>query len=413
MKKIKKIYQPILLIVVFLTLLFFHKADFVFSANDNADNNNEVKSLNEQIQNKKDELNQLKKKQEAYAAKIQQSQKDKSTLANQMFLLENKILKSETEIEENNIEVDKTNLEIDKTNLEIDNTNKKIEKEKNHISIVLNLLFKQRRTSTLEIMLMNDSLTDYLNQVKYLEDLNEEVSDSLISVEKDKQDLQLNIDKLNKQSKSLLSLKKDLEQKKVALESQKESKNYLLEEAVNSEIKFQQLLSQAKQEQAQASAEISGLEKTVRDRLSKISGEELKFNDNGLNWPVKKNTVTSFFHDPEYPFRYLFEHPAIDIKAGQGTTIKASASGYVAMAKDAGMGYNYIMLVHGDGLSTVYGHVSKLYVKNDEYVVQGQTIGLSGGLPGTPGAGRLSTGAHLHFEVRLNGIPVNPLEYLP
>jgi murein DD-endopeptidase MepM/ murein hydrolase activator NlpD len=268
--------------------------------------------------------------------------------------------------------------------------------------------------SSLEVLLLNDSLADFMSEVKYLEDINHGIEKNLRELESLKNELQQEKVNLSNEREQLAKLEDELKSRQEKLQAEKDNKFYLLEQVSQSEREYKRLLAQAKQEQEAAAADIATMEKIVRAKLAKLDGEELKLNENGLIWPVKKNVVTAYFHDPEYPFRHIFEHPAIDIRAGHGSVLRAAASGYVARVKRGLDGsYGYIMIVHGDGLSTVYGHVSQVDVKEDEFVVQGQKIGNTGGLPGTAGAGRLTTGPHLHFEVRLNGIPVDPLGYLP
>lgn len=411
----KKIINLKLLIIILMIFgfIFNSTAIFVYGQDNDGEINSEIKSLNSEIQSKKEKIKNIQDQQEIYSENIKQKQKDQASLNNQLSILENRVAKAELDIESAEIEMDRINLEIKKVNIEIDDKNQEIEKEKEHIGNILKIIYKNDQKNTLEIILLNDSLVDFLNQMKYLEDVNEGIRESVEQLKKYKEQLEKDKLTLNEKNKDLLDLKENLKEKILALDDEKENKIFILDQVKNSEKEYQKWLLQAKQEEENAAAEIVSLEKTVRQKIENISGKKLEFNDNGLIWPVPKNIITATFHDPEYPFRYIFEHPGIDIRANQGTNLKTAASGYVARAKDAGKGYSYIMIIHGDGLSTVYGHVSKIYVEEDEYVVQGQSIGQSGGMPGTNGAGNLTTGPHLHFEVRLNGIPVNPLEYLP
>ena len=413
-KKIfKKITNLTIILLVFL-LLSSSTAIGLADTNEASMLNREVKQINEDISDRKNQIKQIQEKQKKYSDEIKAKQQEKASLSNQLALLDNRLAKSELDIELVETDIDRVKLEIQKTDLEIVNKDKRIATEKKQIANVIRLIQKRDNVNTLEIMLLNKSLSEFLTQVKYLEDVNESLDKSLGNLEKLKRELEKEQKTLTRKSEDLAEMKKDLEEKKVKLASEKENKIHILSQVGQSEREYQRLLVQAKQEQEDTAAEIASMEKLARAKLAKLEGKKLEFNDNGLIWPVKKNIITAYFHDPDYPFRHIFEHPGADVRAAQGSTLMAAASGYVARVKsDNTSSYGYIMIIHGDGLSTVYGHITKAYVKEDDYVVQGQKIALSGGLPGTPGAGRLTTGPHLHFEVRLNGIPVDPLSYLP
>lgn len=401
------------IILLFLAVFAFSKSSFVSGQNGSIDD--EIIELNNKIQNQKKQMDSLVDKQKVYSDLIKQKQQDKNSLENQLSILENRLAKAVLDIDSTTLNIDKTNLEIKKIELDTENVNNEIEIEKQHMSSLLRLIYRQDQISTMEMLLLNDSLAEFLSQAKYLENTNSKIKESL-QLLKDKKDLlDQNKNVLDSKNKELVVLKEDLQRKKDDLSYEQESKGIILEETKSSEAEFQSLLARAKKEQLQAEAEVASIEKLIRQKMAAKDKVKLESGSSDIAWPVKKNTVTTGFHDADYPYRKIIgEHPAIDIRAAQGSTLRTAADGYVARVKfDGTNSYAYIMIIHNDGLSTVYGHVSAVSVTAEQYVRQGDIIGRTGGYPRTAGAGAFTTGPHLHFEVRKNGIPVNPLNYLP
>lgn len=398
-----------------LLSLFIISAGHSSNALINFDLDQEIEALNIKIQNQKKQIDALQAKQKEYQAQIIAKQNDQASLSNQLAVIENRLGKAQLDIEETTLEIDKTGLEIKKIEIDTENLNKKIEDQKLHISNLLRLVYKQEQTTALEALLLNDSLSDFLNQVKYLEDANTEIGASVNDLKRQKEQLDKNKEILEGKNGDLAALKIKLEEKKNGLLFDQESKTSILEETKSSEKAFQSLLAKARAEQQQAQIDIANAENAIRQKMSQKDKDRLEDGDSVIAWPVSKNYITTGFHDPDYPFRKIIgEHPAIDIRAPQGSTLRAAADGYVAKVKfDGSKNYAYIMIIHGNNLSTVYGHVSAVSVSVDQYVVKGQVIGKTGATPGTAGAGPFTTGPHLHFEVRKNGIPVNPLNYMP
>jgi murein DD-endopeptidase MepM/ murein hydrolase activator NlpD len=132
-----------------------------------------------------------------------------------------------------------------------------------------------------------------------------------------------------------------------------------------------------------------------------------------IGWPAL-GRITATFGDQAYQRHFGIPHLAIDIARPQGSAVVAAADGVVFVVRDGGeTGYSYILIGHRDGYATLYGHLSSLLVEPGQDVQRGETIGLSGGQPGTPGAGPMTTGQHLHFEVIRQGTNIDPLTVLP
>ncbi len=126
-----------------------------------------------------------------------------------------------------------------------------------------------------------------------------------------------------------------------------------------------------------------------------------------MQWPSKASTrITSPFGMRNHPILKVPKmHTGIDIGASSGTDILAANAGTVITA-GWNNSYGYMVMIdHGGGIVTLYAHASKLLVSTGNVVARGQTIA-------KVGSTGMSTGPHLHFEVRLNGVYKNPLDYV-
>lgn len=373
----------------------------------------EIKELNSKIQERKDKIKELEKTIESYKRSIRQKQTEAVSLRNQLSILDNHVDQLKTEIELTEEKIKQAKLEIEALELSITAKQQAIEKEKRIIAKMMREINADKQKGYLEILLTNKSFSEFYNQVQYLENVYTDLGRSAKTIRLAKEDLQSKKEQVENRKKMYDNLKEELEGRKGDLLEDTFVKQSLLIQTKSSEMQYQTLLTSLRRQYQQIEDEVKGFENEVRKKLA--ASNKLSAGSTDFDWPVPGRFITALFHDPEYPYRKVFEHSGIDIRAKQGTPIQASASGYVARAKRCSSAscYSYTLIVHPGNLSTLYGHMSSISVAEDQFVAKGDIIGYSGGTPGTAGAGPFVTGPHLHFEIRQSGIPVDPQPYLP
>lgn len=366
----------------------------------------------------------LQSKIDIYEQNLKAKREEALTLNSEIEVLDQNIELTKAEINQTEVEIESLGLEIEGLDIEVNQTEDGITDKKDQMSTLIRDLYDYDQATYLEIALTNATLSQFSTQVEYTETVNNEFKESVEALKELKAQLQEQKQELDEKKSDQIEKKTELEVRQESLNGEVGFKQNLLSSVQEDETKFQQLVQDIRAEQNQYNAEISSLEKSARATLDKLNDSTTTDPGNsGITdplpsdfdpiWPVT-GPVTTLFHDPNYYYKSYFEHDAIDIAAPQGTPLKAADGGVVAIVKfDGSSSYSYVMIIHANNYATLYGHVNAVYVQPDQVVQKGQIIAAVGGIPGTTGAGPFTTGAHVHFGVRLNGIPVDPLLYLP
>lgn len=216
-------------------------------------------------------------------------------------------------------------------------------------------------------------------------------------------------------------MRKDLEDKKAVQEKMKFDAEKLVseKEAIVNALKNDEEVVLDKMQASRGVLEtLESQEEAMREESDRIGSNIRELQemyeqytsgyDGKLMWPTRNTRkISSYFGMRIHPiYKYPKMHNGIDIGASYGTDILASGDGVVTSVTYNEGGYGlYIVIYHGDGISTLYAHCSSTIATVGETVKQGQVIGLVG----MTGA---ATGPHIHFEVRENGSPVDPLGYV-
>ncbi|MEK7632326.1 MAG: peptidoglycan DD-metalloendopeptidase family protein [Patescibacteria group bacterium] len=370
----------------------------------------DLSQLQQSIAEKKASIDALNTQLDSYRRKITDLAGKSASLQNDIALLENETAMAELDLASTQNSIDQETLELRIIDGQIKDTETELTQRRSMLAGLLFALNKNDSQGVLEMVLSSGNISDVFDAAQQLESVNDDMKSALEATKLTRATL-ADRQSSHEQKVSDLAASAELLKKKADdLELHKNAKLVIASATQDSENQYRTLMSELRAEQQSITNEVLSLQGTLQDKLNAHDSDST--GETTFTWPIH-GIITTLFHDPSYPFTSLVgQHSGLDIAVPQGTAIEAAAPGYIGRVyKGQQYGY-YVLLIHANGFATLYAHMSRIDVEQDQYVARGQVIGLSGGRPGTVGAG-FSTGPHVHFEVRLNGIPVNPLPYLP
>ncbi len=382
----------IFLVVVLLQYFY----SFVFAENiTNEEAVNEQKNLNEMNQEVTEQINQAN-------TKLEYVQSELSNTMLQVQELEDKILGYQKEMTGLSDKLDALQNSIDETKQKLTVAEEEYNRKEELLRERLVAMYEDGETQYLDILLSSRNIVEFISGYYLINEFVEYDNTLMQEVAERRDDIEITKTKLEKEETEIKLIKAKREQTTVVLQNTITLQESYAKKLSKQEQELKNKITEYKQEQAR-------IEALIQQATNSSNNLDIQYTGGEMLWPVaiSGTVITSTYGVREHPIQGVIkEHSGLDIgNATYGSPVVAAADGVVTYAGWLGGYGNCVMINHGNGLVTLYGHGQKIITELHKEVKKGDLI-MEVGSTGN------STGPHLHFEVRVNGNCVNPLNYV-
>ena len=359
-------------------------------------------------------INELNKEKNEIKNKVNQSKKDleetkeeKSSFLKEVERLDAQLDKTETELKNLENKLENTKKNLDKTEAELKEAEEIKNKQYESLKKRIRIIYEYGSETYLDIILDSKGIMDFFKRIEYVNRIMKHDQKLFERYKETEKSVQIKLEEIKVNKQNLENLTKETNEKKKQLESNINNKQQLVSKLELEEVALQEQIKDLEKEDR----EITDLINKAKVKAKKSSTNKVY---NGLKGGKLAHPVPAFSGYPVndnygpriHPIsgKKTF-HAGLDLKATYGTDIVASESGTVIYTGNRG-GYGKTVIIdHGNGLTTLYAHNSKIVVSQGDSVKRGQVIAKAGSTG-------YSTGVHAHFEVRINGKHTDPTPYL-
>lgn len=345
------------------------------------------------------EINKQQKKKEEAQQQLEATRSNRAKTLQAMEALEKEAGEIQAKINSANAAIAQTEKNLAEQEVKLEAATQKAETQYALFKNRFRVMCEQGDVSYLEMLFSAKNFGDLVDKVEIIQEISQHDKDIFDKMEATRLEIEAARDEIVLLKQEQEDAKSELTSQKDALDRKQQEQKAYMKELENDAAAYQKIIDEADAQMASLRQRLSGQLSTSSSGRQYVGGE--------FTWPTPScHYITSHFSPRrKNPVTGIYKrHTGTDIGAAYGASIVAANSGTVTLAGwNSGYG-NCVVIDHGGGRATLYGHMSSIGVSVGQTVSKGQQIGLVGSTGN-------STGPHLHFEILINGAAVDPMQY--